>query len=118
MAYRLQNSTGASEAAWLCRDVLWAPQADSAVPQEDLGGVHWGLPHHCGRLLVPGWLPVQVQVDDLPPHGTALPPLECTLICLNTLWQLCLVCFVPWPHVLCERQHSLLTVCFGKLHIS
>lgn len=43
-----------------CRDVLWAQEADSAVPQEDMGGVHWRLLHHHCGLLVPGWLHVQV----------------------------------------------------------
>lgn len=55
-----------------CRDVLWAQEADSAVPQEDMGGVHWGLLHHHCGLLVPGWLHVQVQMDDLPTNGGIL----------------------------------------------
>ena len=52
-----------------CRYVLWTQEAHPAVPQEDMGGVHWGLHHHCGGLMVPGRLHVQVQVDDLPTHS-------------------------------------------------
>ncbi len=58
-----------------CRYMLWAQEADTAVSQEDMGGVHWGLHHYCGGLLVPGWLHVQVQVDDLPSHSTSPPHL-------------------------------------------
>ena len=83
-AAQLVGDATASEATWWCRNVLWAPQANSAVPQEDLGGLHRGLPHHCGGLLVPGWLPFQVQVDDLPPHGTGSSSLPCCI-----LWWLC-----------------------------
>ena len=56
----------------LCRRyVLWAQEVDTTVSQEDVGGLYWGLHHHCGGLLVPGWLHVQVQVDDVPSHSTS-----------------------------------------------
>ena len=51
--------------------MLRAQEVDTTVSQEDMGGLHWGLHHYCGGLLVPGWLHVQVQVDDVPSHSTS-----------------------------------------------
>ena len=51
--------------------MFWPQEVDTTVSQEDMGGLHWGLHHYCGGVLVPGWLHVQVQVDDLPSHSTS-----------------------------------------------
>jgi len=72
VSHHTHSETAERVSVVACRHVFWASKADSAVAQEDVGGVHWGLHHDCGGFLVLGWIHVQVQVDDLPTYSMFL----------------------------------------------
>ena len=70
----------------LCRHMFWAQEIDKAVPKEDLGGLHWGLPHNSGGLLVLVRLLVTLQMDDVSPHCESSTPCAC-MVCLMFHYQ-------------------------------
>lgn len=95
----------------LRRDLFWAQKADQAVPKEDLGGLHWRLPHNSGCVLVLVRLYVPLQVDDVSPHGQPLVSTQIVIFSWSHTRPVAYEASPPSSFLTLAAVHHQLAVC-------